>query len=140
MAFARAVADRVEMMKSTRSGVPELPATKPTAFEIISSDDWPDCGSWDFAGLAPFYEYLRGCKYVKIPEEYKPFFPKKLWAEDVGVASWRFDSNPFRILWKWNNSSLIWSKVLLFESLVLIFDVENFGFEFLKNRTRIEPV
>ena len=31
-------------------------------------------------------------------------------------------------------------KVLLFESLVLIFDVENFGFEFLKNRTRIEPV
>ena len=78
MAFARAVADRVEMMKSTRKGVPELPARIPTAFEIISLSEWPDCGSWDFAGLAPFYEYLRGCKTAKIPEEWKPFFPRKL--------------------------------------------------------------
>lgn len=78
MAFARAVADRVESMKNTRRGVPELPAKLPTAFELISSGEWPDCGRWDFAELAPFYEYLRGCKATKIPEEWKPFFPKKL--------------------------------------------------------------
>ena len=73
MAFARAVQDRVEAMKQSRQGVPELPQNLPTALHTFSVLEWEG-----FAGLDEFYVYLKGCKKACIPAEWKPYFPKVL--------------------------------------------------------------
>jgi hypothetical protein len=39
-------------------------------FKEMEFDDW-----WDEADLKSVYKYLRGCKGLKIPAEYKPLLP-----------------------------------------------------------------
>ena len=86
MPFARAVTDMVENMKQTRRGVPELPSVVPPALTTVTAMEWHESPElWEFAQLPQLYEYLRGCKHVQIPEEWKPFFPKNL-PEVVGGA------------------------------------------------------
>ena len=80
MPFARAVADRIEAFKKTRKGFPSLPENLPTALQTFMLDWEESTDVWEFAGLAEFYEYLRGCNRTTIPEEWKPHFPKKTWS------------------------------------------------------------
>lgn len=54
MAFARAVQDRVEAMKQSRQGVPELPQNLPTALHTFSVLEWEESDVWGFAGLDEF--------------------------------------------------------------------------------------
>ena len=78
MAFARAVADRIESMKVTRRGCPEVPNEVPPALHTFTAMEWHEDDIWNFSGLTDVYEYLRGCKTVQIPEPWKEYFPKKL--------------------------------------------------------------
>lgn len=87
MPFARAVADKIEAMKQSRKGQPELPESVPSAFESLTQLDWHESADWEFAELGEFYSYLRGCVHLKIPDVWKPLFPKKLPGDAVGRGS-----------------------------------------------------
>ena len=78
MPFARAVTDKIEEFKRTAKGRPQLPANVPSALYTFSMLEWTENDVWGSAGIEDFYLYLRKCNTVKIPEEWKPFFPKKL--------------------------------------------------------------
>lgn len=78
MPFARAFCDMKEAMKRSSSGRPQIPDPLPPAMHTLTVLQWEDTDFWQFADLANFYEYLRGCKYLRIPELWKPHFPKTL--------------------------------------------------------------
>ena len=78
MPFARAITDQIEEFKRTSRGCPELPAQLPSALDTFSRLEWAESNVWGSAGLPEFYRYLRKCNTLKIPEEWKPFFPNKL--------------------------------------------------------------
>lgn len=76
MAFARAVTDQIEEMKSTRRGCPQLPKDLPTCLHTVTALEWAQTDPWQFAGLDKFYNYLRGAAALKIPSEWRPFLPR----------------------------------------------------------------
>ena len=78
MPFARAVTDMIEEMKTQRKGCPQLPQKLPPAFETLTQFEWYDSDVWKFAGVTELYAYLRGAAALKIPQDWKPYFPKKL--------------------------------------------------------------
>lgn len=78
MAFARAVADKIEDMKKVSKGYPELPRVVPPALHTLTVLEWVESDVWGSAGLADLYHYLRGCNSLTIRKEWKPLFPKKL--------------------------------------------------------------
>ena len=79
MPFARAVTDMIEKMKMAAKGCPQLPPHVPTA---LQNPDWNWNGmkvmSGNFAGLDDLYQYLRNAAALKIPQDWKPHFPRKL--------------------------------------------------------------
>lgn len=78
MRFAREVLDMVESLKASCKGLPELPADLPPAIVTFSELQWETSDVWTFVDLPPVYEYLRGNRNLKIPEEWRPFVPKSL--------------------------------------------------------------
>lgn len=78
MAFARAVADQLEPMKRSAKGCLQLPEVLPPALFTITQMEWCESGCWGLAKLPEFYSYLRKCKSMRIPSEWKPHFPKEL--------------------------------------------------------------
>ena len=84
MAFARAVTDQIEAMKKSRKGCPELPRVLPPALFTFSQLEWCQSDCFGLAHLPEFYAYLRKCKFLKIPQEWKQHFPKTLPEEMVG--------------------------------------------------------
>lgn len=86
MPFARAMTDMTEAFKKTKRGRPELPADLPSALHTFGVLEWAQGHDWLRAGLPELYRYLRKCKKLNIPQDWKPFFPKELPAVVVGAA------------------------------------------------------
>lgn len=80
MPFARHLIDKLEDMKCSSRGQPEIPMDLPTALETMSA---PWHGSdidvpWKFAGFDEVFTYLRGNKKLDIPDEFRPVIPRTL--------------------------------------------------------------
>ena len=88
MAFARAVADQLEPMKRSAKGCPQLPEVLPPALFTITQMEWCEGGCWGLAKLPEFYSYLRKCKSLRIPSEWKPYFPRELPEAMIGGVPW----------------------------------------------------
>lgn len=78
MPFARAVTDMIEKMKIAAKGCPQLPPDVPPALQTLTELEWYESDVWQFAGLENLYQYLRNAEALKIPQDWKPHFPKKL--------------------------------------------------------------
>ena len=86
MPFARAMTDQIEQFKRTKKGQPQLPAELPSALHTPCVLEWSESDVWGMAGLPEFYRYLRKRTDLKIPQEWKPCFPKELPDMVVGAC------------------------------------------------------
>ena len=86
MPFARAMTDQIEQFKRTKRGQPQLPSEVPSALQTICALEWNENNVWGMANLPEFYRYLRKCTALKIPQEWKPCFPKELPEMVVGAS------------------------------------------------------
>ncbi|CAE7588707.1 unnamed protein product [Symbiodinium sp. CCMP2592] len=75
--FAEAVAGIFQDLKSTCKGCPSLPNPVPSGLELYASASTPVDVSlmYKTAQLGDVYDYLRGCKYLHIPLEWRCHFP-----------------------------------------------------------------
>ncbi|CAE7259490.1 unnamed protein product [Symbiodinium sp. CCMP2592] len=75
--FAEAVADILDDLKSTCKGCPRLPGQVPSGLELYAAATTPDDVRlmYETAQLGDVYDYLRGCKYLHIPAEWRCLFP-----------------------------------------------------------------
>ncbi|CAL1147192.1 unnamed protein product [Cladocopium goreaui] len=68
MPFARAFVDKLERLKQSAQGMPQLPEVVPSAVECLQN--WgPDHGHsdvWQYADFASVFNYLRGSRKLKI--------------------------------------------------------------------------
>ncbi|CAK9101508.1 Uncharacterized protein SCF082_LOCUS47470 [Durusdinium trenchii] len=78
MRFARAVLDMVENLKASCNGQPGLPGTLPPALVTFAEMEWEKSDVWMFVDLPSVYTYLRCCRGLNIPPEWRPFVPKQL--------------------------------------------------------------
>ena len=75
--FASAIAEIYDDLKTSSLGCPVLPETlpagttmfeeNPTASEVTDLFEWADLGA--------VYDYLRGCKSLQMPQEWRSLFP-----------------------------------------------------------------
>ena len=77
LTFARTLASKVEQLKRSANGQPEVPAGVPPALETFCRE-WTSPDVWHFCDLKSLYEYLRKHKNLQIPQEWKPFVPDRL--------------------------------------------------------------
>lgn len=78
MPFARAVTDMIEKMKKSAKGCPQLPPDLPPALYTLTELEWYESDVWQFAGLDNLYKYLRKHSGLKIHQDWKAHFPRKL--------------------------------------------------------------
>ncbi|CAE7835097.1 unnamed protein product [Symbiodinium sp. KB8] len=73
--FAEAVADIFEDLKSTCKGCPSLPSQVPAGLELYASATTPEDVRlmYETANFGDVYDYLRGCKYLHIPEDWTDY-------------------------------------------------------------------
>lgn len=65
--------------KEQKKGNPVVPAEIPSAREsFLASDKTAGLGLFDHADLKSVFEYLRGGRGLKIPEEWKNVIPRSL--------------------------------------------------------------
>lgn len=80
MPFARAFVDKLERLKQSAQGMPQLPEVVPSALECLQN--WgPDHGHsdvWQYADFASVFNYLRGSRKLKIPKEWRGTVPDHL--------------------------------------------------------------
>lgn len=69
----------VEEMKQAARGQPELPATRLPAHVLFTSPGWEESPElWKFAEFPKLFNYLRCCKDLQIPLEWKGLVPSKM--------------------------------------------------------------
>ena len=69
--------DLVEEMKANAKGQPALPdEAVPSALITMSFFTW-ECDPllWRYADFQQLYKYLRGCKKLRVPEEWRSILP-----------------------------------------------------------------
>ena len=115
--FAREFADMLEDLKATCKGKPATPEVIPSAITSYQKLECADPSVWQNAGLANVYNYLRKCKHLKIPNEWKHLIPKKLPEVSEGWAIWL------------NSGGLMISVDRVFRFRMRIFEKKK-GFEF----------
>ena len=77
MQFALHVAKHVSLLKSTRSGQPQLPEVLPAATKTFQSMRYGvEAELWSFVKFEDVFVYLRGSKSLEIPNEWKELIPK----------------------------------------------------------------
>ena len=79
LAFGRRVAGIIDKVKATARGQPELPEKVPAATETIQDVEWStDPDLWCFVDFASAFNYLRQCKHLRIPSEWRGLIPHSL--------------------------------------------------------------
>ena len=77
MPFAVAVADIFDELKATASGDPAVPEKSSglAAFIEAAPKDAELFDLFVFARLKSVYEYIRGCKTLRLPTDWRPVVP-----------------------------------------------------------------
>lgn len=80
MPFARTFIDKIDRLKQSAQGMPQLPKVVPSALESFhnwgSGED--DNVIWAHADFAALFNYLRGSRKLKIPKEWRGTVPDRL--------------------------------------------------------------
>ena len=77
MRFACFLADRCELLKDTAEGCPTFPESIPSALESFEAMEYgQEAELWSFVNLEEVFEYLRGCKRLQVPPEWKRVVPR----------------------------------------------------------------
>ena len=74
--FAAAIANIYDDLKQSALGCPGLPADLPRAIDTFRTNPTPPevAELFEWADLQPVYKYLRGCKKLCIPDEWRSLF------------------------------------------------------------------
>ena len=78
-AFGQFIANILEELIQNKGGCPDVPSPVPSGPETLAScTSEGETGLFEFADLAPAFEYLRGGKGLRIPALWKECVPKSI--------------------------------------------------------------
>ena len=74
--FGRFLSDMFDELITTGTGTPPLPDPLPSALETFQTFPPDNPADWQFSNLGNVFAYIRKCKRLKIPEEWRLFIDK----------------------------------------------------------------